>query len=58
VALALLGFGLESVAVVVDVAVVADAGKLRYIDCSDAHCHYIAGVKQTAGVVEEVLVVV
>ena len=49
---------MESVAVVVDVAVVADAGKLRYIDCSDAHCHYIAGVKQTAGVVEEVLVVV
>jgi len=42
------GFGLESVVAAV-VAGVADAGKLRCIDCSEAHCHYIAGEKQTAG---------
>lgn len=45
-------------AVVVDaVGADFDAGKLHYIDCSEAHCRYIAGGRQTVEGVEVELVV-
>jgi len=46
-----------AVAVVDAVGADFDAGKLHYIDCSEAHCRYIAGGRQTVEGVEVELVV-